>query len=155
MTKRLWDEATGIARNFADDETPGPGYIPCHPNDPERDAKLRAAGFVDPEPDPGSKPVATPDRAGGLTKAQLTSLLDEGQIEYDASANKGELVSTLAAALEQALTHQNVQFSGDETIPDMYAALKQHAAAHAPADEPEAGDDSDDEPESDEQDGGA
>lgn len=111
MSKMRWNPETGDAVVFADDETPPANFLPCHPDDPARDAKVALAAL----PAPKEPERDDADVSGGLTKAEIADALTAGGVEFDAAARKAVLADHLITALKRVLTGRGVAYEENET----------------------------------------
>lgn len=121
MSKIRWNPETGEAVTFADDETPPAHFLPCHPDDPDRDAKAGSTGQFPPK-QPERAPKQTEpqkgedaDLSGGMSKAEVAEALKAGGVDFDPNAKKADLVEKLIGALKMVLTERGIAYEENET----------------------------------------
>lgn len=122
MPYTRWDPKTKARHIFKDDETAPANFLPCHPDDPDLEAKTK-----------GAKPVAAPvakgpeDLSGGMTKDEIIVALQQGGVEHTASENKAELCAKLIKALKETLTGNETEFAENATAKELLGLVMSSA----------------------------
>lgn len=125
MPYTRWDPKTKARHVFNDDETAPKNFLPCHPDDPDLDFKVKMHEAVNAVAEPA--PVIPEDMSGGMTKDQLIMALQQGGVDYAASDDKATLCQKLITALKEALTKQEVAFAENATAKELLALASQPA----------------------------